>query len=61
MLGTAGVLFTAALGLPQWFEAGEKALEGAISTLDSHVRVVFGNLLLLAVAGIAGCQTNHVH
>lgn len=27
MMATAGVLFTAAIGLPQWYEAGEKALE----------------------------------
>lgn len=29
MAGTAGVLFPTALGLPQWYEAGEKAIAGS--------------------------------
>lgn len=32
MLGAAGVLIPSALGFPQWYEAGEKAIEGAFLT-----------------------------
>lgn len=30
MVGTAGVLFPTALGLPQWYEAGQKAIAGVL-------------------------------
>ena len=30
MLATAGILFTSVAGLPQWYEAGQKAMAGAI-------------------------------
>jgi hypothetical protein len=41
MLGTAGILIPTALGLPQWYEAGEKALACADLTLKALLFSVF--------------------
>lgn len=40
MTACAGVLFTAAIGLPQWYEAGEKALESTQLITDISVFLV---------------------
>jgi light-harvesting complex I chlorophyll a/b binding protein 5 len=41
MLGAAGILFTAATGLPQWYEAGKVAAEGSSISFPNLVVTTF--------------------